>query len=237
MKSVLLRIFGVLLFLISVFLVSYPFISNYLMGLNQSSEIEAYEQDMQKVDDGQIADALKEAEEYNKNLLGTAVLTDPFDPGIEPVTNYEYERLLNLTGNSVMASIEIPIVNINLPIYHGTSDEVLQKGVGHLQNTSLPVGGKGTHAVLTGHSGLSSQNMFSDITELAIGDRFYIHVLGETLAYEVCEINTVLPEETDKLSIDPEEDFVTLVTCTPFGVNSHRLLVRGTRVPYVEGER
>jgi len=204
------------------------------MGINQSSEVQAYGQDMQKVDDEQILKERKEAEEYNKSLLGNVVLTDPFDPGIEPVKDYEYERLLNLSDNLVMASIEIPVIDINLPIYHGTSDEVLQKGVGHLQKTSLPIGGKGTHCVLTGHTGLSSASLFTDLNLLKKNDVFLIHCLNDTLAYRVDQIKIVEPDNTSDLRIDAEHDYVTLVTCTPYGINSHRLLVRGTRIPYEE---
>lgn len=134
----------------------------------------------------------------------------------------------------VMATIEIPCINMNLPIFHGTGEEALQNGAGHLSSSSLPVGGIGTHAVLTGHTGLSSKKLFSDVASLKEGDVFFIHILGDTLAYQVDEINTVLPENTEKLQIDPKQDYVTLVTCTPFGINTHRLLVRGTRIPYDE---
>lgn len=231
-KSFIVYSIGVLLVLTSLFLLSYPFISNYLMGLNQSSEIQAYEQDIQKVDDKQISKAKKDAQEYNKSLLGGAVLTDPFDPGVEPVKDYEYEQMLNLNGNSIMASLEIPVISVNLPIYHGTTDDVLQKGVGHLQKTSLPVGGKGTHAVLTGHTGLSSASLFTDLNLLKKGDVFFIHCLDEILEYKVDQIKVVEPGETNDLRINPDEDYVTLITCTPYGINSHRLLIRGTRIPY-----
>lgn len=236
MKSFFIYSFVILLILGSLFLVSYPFISNYLMGLNQSSEIEAYEQEMQSVDDKQFAAAWEEAEAYNESLLGSVVLTDPFDPSAEIVKDYEYESLLNFSSNGVMASLEIPVISLNLPIYHGTSDDVLRKGVGHLQNTSLPVGGEGTHCVLTGHTGLSSASLFTDINLLKVGDKFFIHCLNETLAYEIDQIKVVEPKQTNDLRIDPSQDYVTLITCTPYGINSHRLLVRGKHVPYVEGE-
>ena len=131
-----------------------------------------------------------------------------------------------------MGYVEIPKIDVNLPIYHGTSEEVLQKGIGHLVGSSLPIGGEGFHSVLTGHSGLAGAKLFSDLDQLVPGDTFFLHILGETLAYEVTEINTVLPYETELLLAVPGEDLCTLVTCTPYGVNSHRLLVRGSRVPY-----
>lgn len=236
MKSFFLHVIVILMFLASIFLVSYPFISNYLMSLNQSSEIETYEQELQEIADADIEKARREAEEYNKSLFGEVVLTDPFDASREQMEDVEYENVLNLGDDSVMASIRIPAINVNLLIYHGTSEEVLQKGVGHLQGTSLPVGGKGTHAVLASHAGLSSAKLFTDLNLLEEGDIFYIHCLNETLAYQIDQIKVVEPDEISDLKIDPEQDYVTLVTCTPYGVNSHRLLVRGTRIPYVESE-
>ena len=133
-----------------------------------------------------------------------------------------------------MGHVNIPEINVNLPIYHGTSEEVLQKGVGHLENTSLPVGGEDTHTVLSGHTGLPSAELFNNLSELEEGDEFYLHILGEVLAYKIDQIKVVEPQETSDLLIDPTKDYATLVTCTPYGVNSHRLLVRGTRIPYVE---
>ena len=133
-----------------------------------------------------------------------------------------------------MGYVVIPKIDVNLPIYHGTSEEVLQKGVGHLQNTSLPVGGESTHAVLSGHTGLSSAKLFTDLDKLEEGNIFYIKTLGETFAYEVDQIKIVEPHETSDLLIESDKDYVTLVTCTPYGINSHRLLVRGTRIPYTE---
>ena len=133
-----------------------------------------------------------------------------------------------------MGYVEIPKIQVNLPIYHGTDAEVLDRGVGHLLGSSLPVGGKNTHTILSGHSGMASQKMFTDLEQLSPGDIFYLNVLKETLAYQVTEINTVLPYETDLLGIVPGEDLCTLVTCTPYGINTHRLLVRGSRIPYEE---
>ena len=142
-----------------------------------------------------------------------------------------------LTVGGVMAYIDIPKINVYLPVQHGTGAETLERSVGHVMGTSLPVGGSNTHAVLSAHSGMASSKLFSDIDRLAEGDTFYIHVLGDTLAYEVNAINTVLPTDTSLLQIEEGKDFVTLVTCTPFGVNTHRLLVRGHRVPYVPEQK
>lgn len=247
MKKVILIIAGTLLVLISLGLVLYPFISNYLMGLNQQAEVSAYQEHVDHADDALVEQMLADARDYNKSLYGHVIITDPFDPNFHPIFDKEYNSLLNLKGDGVMGYVDIPSIDVLLPIYHGTSDDVLAKGVGHLQNTSLPVGGKGTHAVLTGHTGLSTARLFTDINQLkardtdpdsgktaeqAQGDIFLIHVLNQTLAYEIDQIKVVEPSETDDLKIDMEQDYVTLVTCTPYGINSHRLLVRGTRVPY-----
>lgn len=136
-----------------------------------------------------------------------------------------------------MGSIDIPSIGVDLVIYHGTEEETLQKGVGHLQGSSLPTGGIGTHCILSAHTGLSDKKLFTDLDQLEEGDQFYIHILGEIHAYQVDQIKVVLPDETEDLQINAQEDYVTLVTCTPYGINTHRLLVRGVRVPYVEQTR
>lgn len=232
MKKALLWTLGILLLLASLSLVGYPFISNYLNSLNLSSEVMSYLNVAEDLSDAEYSEILDAAKKYNESLIENVQIGIPFTK--DENSSDEYDKLLSIDGSDVIASIEIPTISVNLPIYHGTSEDVLQKGVGHLPNSSLPIGGKGTHAVLTGHTGLSSQKLFSDISSLSIGDMFFIHILGDTLAYRIDEINTVLPSETDKLQIHPEEDHITLVTCTPFGVNSHRLLIRGTRTPYDE---
>lgn len=176
-----------------------------------------------RIDGEQLADA------YNTALVpGTA--DDAYSREVLLAASEDYEDLLNIAGNGIMGFVVIPKISVNLPIYHGTDTQTLAAGVGHLLGSSLPVGGSNTHAVLTAHSGMSSQKMFSDIDELKIGDLFYLEVLGETLAYQVDQIKTVLPEDTTYLQIGGDEDFCTLVTCTPFGINTHRLLVRGERV-------
>ncbi len=146
--------------------------------------------------------------------------------------SHNYDSLLNLGGNGIMGYIEIPCIQVNLPIYHGTDTETLERGVGHLLGSSLPVGGSGTHAVLSGHSGMAGQKMFTDLLQMKTGDIFYLHVLGETLAYEVDSLNTVLPHDTSLLGITGGSDLCTLITCTPIAVNSHRLLVTGHRIPF-----
>ena len=145
-----------------------------------------------------------------------------------------YNSQLDIAGNGIIGYVIIPKIQVNLPIYHGTDAEVLDRGVGHLLGSSLPVGGKNTHTILSGHSGMASQKMFTDLEQLVPGDVFYLNILGETMAYQVIQISTVLPYETELLSIVPGADLCTLVTCTPYGVNTHRLLVRGSRIPYEE---
>lgn len=177
---------------------------------------------------------LEKAREYNEKLASShVVLTDPFSGETNGgISEKEYYQLLNLDNTGVMCSLEIPSIDVDLPVYHGTSNSVLEKGVGHLEGTSLPVGGKDTHAVFTGHTGLNKAKLFTDLTELQKGDQFYIRVLDKILAYEVCRIDVVLPEDTSKLSVVDGQDLVTLVTCTPYGQNTHRLLVRGKRTKY-----
>lgn len=222
----------VVLMAVGILIAAYPFVSNYLMSKNLDSEVQTYINLSSQITSDEYDEELERAEEYNKSLVGGVGIGDPF--GGDTVENEEYNDLLNLDGTSVIACIEIPAINVKYPIYHGTSYETLQKGIGHMSNTSLPIGGIGSHAVLTGHTGLSDAKLFTDIDKLEIGDVFYIYVLNRTLAYRIDQIEVVEPSDTALLQIDPDEDYVTLVTCTPFGLNTHRLLVRGTRIPYEE---
>lgn len=237
MKKTLLRILGFFLVMVSIALICYPFISNYLMSLNHESEIVEYEEKIKDINKEKLDDEYQKAVEYNQSLLGQVVLTDPFDPNIALQTDRDYEQLLNPSGDGTIGHVKIPVLDIDLPIFHGTSEEVLLKGVGHLQNTSLPVGGICTHSVLTGHTGLSSAKLFTDLNLLKIDDIFYVSVLDKTLAYKVDNISVVKPNETEQLKIDPDHDYVTLVTCTPYGINTHRLFVRGVRIPYEEAKK
>ena len=209
----------------------YPFVSNMLHDRKQDEIITEYDEKMENLDQEERDAMLAEAREYNESLLGNVVLTDPFDPAAMEKQNEEYDSLLNIDGNGVMAYLEIPRIDLYEAVCHGTSDEVLARGIGHLMNTSLPVGGEGTHAVLSGHTGLPEAELFTNLEQVEKGDIFYIHVLGETLAYEVDQIKVVEPSDTSDLLIEQGKDYVTLVTCTPYGINSHRLLVRGCRVP------
>lgn len=236
MKRFLPIIMIVLLFLGGAGLVLYPVVSSWYMDRHQGQVVADYDEEAAKMSQEQIEEELEKARKYNESLLGNVVLTDPFDAEALEEQNTEYEDLLDIGGDGVMGSVEIPGQDIYLPIYHGTSAESLEKGAGHLKNSSLPVGGKGTHAVISGHTALPTAEMFNDLSEVEEGDVFYIHVLGQILAYEVDQIKIVLPEDISDLLIHREEDYVTLVTCTPYGINSHRLLVRGTRVPYEEAQ-
>ena len=174
---------------------------------------------------------------YNKTLVPRAESDGSYTKEALQSASEEYDSILNLSGDGIMGYIEIPKINVHLPIYHGTGDRSLSKGVGHLLGSSLPVGGASTHSILSGHSGMASQTMFTDLEQLDIGDVFCLYVLDEILAYQVAEINTVLPSDTSLLGIWEGEDCCTLVTCTPYGVNTHRLLVTASRIPYGEAEQ
>ena len=236
MKQKLLFLAVSLLFLTGVGLVLYPVVSDWYIGRHQASVVASYDEEAARLSQEQIEIELARAHAYNESLLGNVVLTDPFDAEGLAEQNTEYDDLLNINGDSVMGSIDIPRVDIYLPIYHTTDAEVLAKGAGHLKNSSLPVGGTGTHAIISGHTALPSAELFNNLSDVEKGDVFYIHVLNETLAYEVDQIKVVLPDNIEDLLIDRNEDYVTLVTCTPYGINSHRLLVRGRRIPYEEAE-
>lgn len=212
----------------------YPAVSSYLAQRHQIRAVAEYDASVQAAMQERLAEEWEKAQEYNESLAGEPV-HDPFLEGSGMALPQNYREVLRVFDT--MGAVEIPKIGVNLPIYHGTDAQTLEKGVGHLRQTALPIGGAGTHAVLTGHTGLPNAKMFDGLTRLEIGDKFYLHVLGETLAYEVDALNVVKPEEVKLLNPVPGEDHVTLLTCTPYGVNTHRLLVRGVRVPYVEEER
>ena len=232
MKKNVVRIILIVGFCIGLIISLYPLISNIYSRRNQIQVINDYTEDIKEIDTKQIAKELELANAYNRKLNQTIVLTDPFDPSAIDMADDVYYDILNYTDDGVMAYINIPKIDVNLPIYHGTDNEHMLKGVGHLVGTSFPVGGIDTHAVLSAHSGLSTAELFTNLADLKKDDLFYIHVLDDVLAYEVDKINVVKPNETNDLKIVPGQDYVTLVTCTPYGINSHRLLVRGHRVEY-----
>ena len=232
------KIIPILIVLFGFALLLYPFISNYMFEKSAGSTIESYKKQSKTYDQKQKEKAQKEAKEYNQDLTRSAVqLTDPFKAKKSDGETMVYNNILNLDQSGVMGYLEIPCISVNLPIYHGTDAEILERGVGHLAASSLPIGGKSTHSILTGHTGLSSAKLFTDLTEMKKEDLFFIHVLDRTLAYKVDQISVVRPEDTRKLQIVKGKDYVTLVTCTPYGVNDHRLLVRGVRTKYVKKQR
>ena len=206
-------------------LLFYPLVGELLNEKYHSDVETAYTAAIKDTDDAELTTQREAAEEYNAMLSG-ATITE----GGASAPPLAYAEQLTVGG--VMAYVDIPKINVYLPVQHGTDAETLERAVGHVVGTSLPVGGSSTHAVLSAHSGMASSKLFSDIDQLTAGDTFYIHVLGEVLAYKVDAINTVLPTDTSLLQIENGKDYVTLVTCTPFGVNTHRLLVRGHRIPY-----
>ena len=211
----------------------YPTVSSYVNEKNGSKVVSNYDAESVRLSNAEKEKMLEDARAYNKEMLSNIDLIDPFSQG-ETSVDERYESLLNMDGSGMMGYIRIPKIKVEIPIYHGTSESVLQAGVGHFWGTSLPVGGESTHTVLTGHRGLPTKTLFTNMDKLVKGDVFYIKVLDETLAYKVDQILTVLPEETEALSIVPGKDYATLVTCTPYAINTHRLLVRGHRIPYEE---
>lgn len=235
MKKHLPTILTILLFLVGGAVFLYPTVSNYLYEKNSTRAITQQAKKVAKISPERLAEEKDAVYRYNKSLSENAVvLTDPFDPDAYPITDGEYTELLAF--DEIMASIEIPAIDVDLPIYHGTSEETLLKGVGHLENTSLPLGGESTHAVLSAHCGLTSARLFTDLDLLSEGNIFRIHVLDETLTYQIYKIEAVKPDNTSSLIIQEGEDLVTLITCTPYGKNTHRLLVHGRRIEEKEDE-
>ena len=224
-----------LLFLLGLSILLYPTFSDAWNQYRNAKLISTYETAVNNLPDNKYDRLWKEAKEYNRQHL-VNTFTDAFDENGNYVPGYPYSKVLDPDGDGLMGSIEIPKINVKLAIYHGLGSEILEKGAGHMEGTSLPIGGKSTHAVLAAHRGLPSAKLFTDLDQLETGDKFYLHILGKTLAYKVDQIKTVLPSETDALDIVKGEDHVTLLTCTPYGVNTHRLLVRGIRTKYTEPE-
>ena len=215
----------ILILVVGLSLMLYPSLSNWWNEAHQSRAIAAYSQEVSKLDENRYDELWQQAWEYNRSLVGreNAYFLDDSQKA-------EYERLLDVSGMGIMGYIEIPSLKVSLPIYHGTEESVLQVAVGHLEWTSLPVGGESTHCVLSGHRGLPSAKLFTDLDRLVVGDRFRLGVLDQVLTYEVDQILIVEPQDTEALLTEEGKDLCTLVTCTPYGINTHRLLVRGHRV-------
>lgn len=219
-----------LLFWVGFLICIFPVISNIVERQRQADAVATYRQTMEKEDEKEIEEKWRQANEYNEMLFQAK------GGIVEETEEKKYEELLNIQGTDIMGSLEIPKIQVELPIYHGTEDEVLSNGIGHLEGTSLPIGGENTHSVLTGHRGLPSSKLLVRLDEMKIGDLFFIHTYKEVMAYKVEEIMVVKPEDTAWMEIKGEKDLVSLVTCTPFGINSHRLIVTGHRVDYKEKE-
>ena len=239
MKKILNVVFA-LMFVAGFLLLTYPTISDQWNTYRQSRLISSYEDTVSAMEPEDFSEEWEKARVFNDTLTENNIYGDVFAGEDEDLEDTEYWSVLNAAGDGVMGYISIPKINVKLSIYHGTSDDILQTGVGHLDGTKLPIGGESTHCVLAAHRGLPSARLFTDIDQLEKGDRFYIHVLDEVLAYEVDQIYDMVDKDDmetleSAMSIVDGEDHVTLFTCTPYGVNTHRLLVRGVRVPY-EGE-
>lgn len=237
-RKIIIRIIIIVFFLAGLSLLLYPLISNEWNSYRQSRLISAYDAEIEKQEEAGSLDYAAEwekADAYNESLL-PSVLPDSFAVAAASDEDSEehqaYMACLNLTGDGMMGRVEIPKISVNLPIYHTTDEDILEQAAGHLEGSSLPVGGASTHAVISAHRGLPSASLFTDLDRMEEGDHFLIHVLDEVLCYEVDRISVVEPAETQDLAVEEGEDLVTLLTCTPYGVNSHRLLVRGHRVPY-----
>lgn len=229
-KNTIIIICFILVILLGAGAAAYPLIASINNERTQSLVQTEYEEKLQQLDTSEIDAALAAAREYNKTISTVQIEDiDKLKAELPP-----YEDLLNLANNGIMGYIEIPAINIDLPIYHGTTGAAMEKGAGHMEGTSLPVGGIGTHAVISAHSGMASAKLFTDLDKLKLGDMFFITVCNQKLAYEVDNIAVVEPTDIDLIRIDTQQDYVTLLTCTPYGVNTHRLLVRGHRVEMAE---
>lgn len=220
-----------LVFVIGFLLCSYPLVSSLIERQYQKSAVATYQQAVQEKDNSEIKEIFQKANEYNSMLFQTngAIIGNV---NTEILSEESYQGLLNQGGTGIMGSIEIPKIGVDLPIYHGTENDVLSNGIGHLEGTSLPIGGENTHCILTGHRGLPNSKLFTRLDELKENDLFYLNIFGEMLAYKVNQIEVIEPDEVEKLDIQDGKDLVSLITCTPYGLNTHRLVVTGERVSY-----
>ena len=235
MTSLKNRIVTFLFVVAGLCLINYPFLSEWVNSFHQAEVLSTYDEAIATKSEEELHGYIADAMQYNEGLLESNVtLNDAFSSGGS--SDETYLSLLSLSPDGVMGTIEIPSIHVTLPIYHGTSSKVLEEGAGHLEGSSLPVGGTGSHAVLSAHSGLPEKRLFSDIDQLAVGDHFKLLVYGLKLEYEVDDIRVVEPWDTSYLSIQPDKDMVTLVTCTPYGINSHRLFVSGHRTEWTDTE-
>lgn len=229
LKKNAITILLVLVMLTGAGVMAYPTFADWWNSFHQSRAVASYVETVEKMDTADYDRVLAEAEAYNRHLCETGILWNMTEEEAA-----EYNRQLKVEGTDIMGYIDIDRVKIHLPIYHGTDEAVLQVAVGHIAGTSLPIGGEGTHCVVSGHRGLPSAKLFTDIDKLVEGDVFTLTVLNHVATYQVDQIVTVLPTELEALAIEPGKDYCTLVTCTPYGINTHRLLIRGHRIPNIE---
>ena len=234
-KDKLINIFIALMILVGLSVMFYPVVSDMWNTYRNSLLISSHKKDVNDLSKKQTEQIWNEAVNYNKNHKENFIKEDVFT-NLKKHTKSKYDSYLNISKNGVMGTIVIPKINVEIPIYHGTGEKELQTGVGHMEGTSLPVGGTSSHCVLSAHRGLPSAKLFTDLDKMKKGDLFFLHILDKTLAYKVEDIFTVKPNETDKLSLIKGKDYVTLLTCTPYGVNTHRLLVRGVRTAYKQNQ-
>lgn len=234
-KDKLINIFIALMILVGLSVMFYPVVSDMWNTYRNSLLISSHKKDVNDLSKKQTEQIWNEAVNYNKNHKENFIKEDVFT-NLKKHTKSKYDSYLNISKNGVMGTIVIPKINVEIPIYHGTGEKELQTGVGHMEGTSLPVGGTSSHCVLSAHRGLPSAKLFTDLDKMKKGNLFFLHILDKTLAYKVEDIFTVKPDETDKLSLIKGKDYVTLLTCTPYGVNTHRLLVRGVRTAYKQNQ-
>ena len=234
-KDKLINIFIALMIIVGLSVMFYPVVSDMWNTYRNSLLISSHKKDVNDLSKKQTEQIWNEAVNYNKNHKENFIKEDVFT-NLKKHTKSKYDSYLNISKNGVMGTIVIPKINVEIPIYHGTGEKELQTGVGHMEGTSLPVGGTSSHCVLSAHRGLPSAKLFTDLDKMKKGDLFFLHILDKTLAYKVEDIFTVKPDETDKLSLIKGKDYVTLLTCTPYGVNTHRLLVRGVRTAYKQNQ-
>ncbi len=226
----------IVILVVGVGILSYPLFSSVVNNIASRQTAEDHQKRIEKLDKDDKNALYAEADVYNQSLTDNVILTDPFDEEAYKRIGSTYKKAFNVTPDGLICYIDIPKINVYLPVYHGTAEETLAKTAGHLENTSIPVGGESTHAVISAHSAFPGETFFDYLPDLKEGDEFYIHILDRTLKYEVDQIKVVTPETTEDLRITKGKDYVTLITCTPYSINTHRLLVRGSRVPYDDNE-
>ena len=231
-SNIILIVVSIIMFLLGSLIFFYPTISNYIANKEFQGAIKTYNKSVKKISEEDLTEELNKAIKYNNELNGTEI-HDPFEPGSGYIVPDNYEEVLNISGDGIMGYIQIPKISLKLPIYHTSSEKVLEKGIGHLETTALPIGGVGNNPILTGHRGLPQAELFTRLDEVKKGNIIYIHVLNKHLSYEVDSIKVIKPDDVGTLRAIKGRDMITLITCTPYGINTHRLIIQGKRVPYV----